>query len=126
MGRQATRQKNWVNFQAHFQAEHRKYKRKQKVSTRAGGYHGANNLRKMNGTHDSLINLTTEDTANREKMMSQCKTITDLTATISALTQKLQQANAVYNRGSGIPVERQGQANPKWVNGKHVRDVGVY
>ena len=113
MGRQATRQKNWVNFQAHFQAEHRKYKRKQKVSTRAGGYHGANNLRKMNGTHDSLINLTTEDTANREKMMSQCKTITDLTATISALTQKLQQANAVNSRGSGIAIDRQGQENPK-------------
>ena len=29
-------EKTWANFQAHFQAAQRKYKRKQKVSTRAG------------------------------------------------------------------------------------------
>ena len=28
--------KNWANFQAHFQAAQREYKRKQKLSTRAG------------------------------------------------------------------------------------------
>ena len=80
----------------------------------------------MDGTYDSLINLATKAVAHRETMMSQCKTIADLTATIAALTHQLQQANAVNNRGSGIPVDRQGQANPKWVNGKHVRDVGGY
>ena len=78
----------------------------------------------MYGSHDDLINLAKADAANRETMMSQCKTISNLTASVAALTQKLQQANTGYNRGSGIPVDRQGQANPKWVNGKHVRDVG--
>ena len=55
--------KKWANFQAHFQSAQRKFKRKQKVSTRAGGYHGENNLRDMDGTHDALINLATADEA---------------------------------------------------------------
>ena len=38
-------EKNWANFQAHFQAAQRKYKRKKKSSTCAGGYHGANNIK---------------------------------------------------------------------------------
>ena len=38
-------EKTWANFLAHFQAAQRKYKRKQKSSTRAGGYHGANNIK---------------------------------------------------------------------------------
>ena len=37
--------KTWADFQAHFQATQQKYKRKQKLSTRAGGYHGANNIK---------------------------------------------------------------------------------
>ena len=96
------------------------------MSTRAGGYHGANNLREMDGTHDDLINLATEATADRETMMSKCNTIFDRTASVAALTQQLQQANTVNNRGYRIPVNRQGQANPKWVKGRHVRDVGGY
>ena len=64
-------EKTWENFQAHFQAAQRKYKRKQKVSTLAGEYHGENNLREMDGTHDALINLATEATENRETMMSK-------------------------------------------------------
>ena len=66
------------------------------------------------------------DAADRETIMSQCKTIANLTATVAALTQQLLQENTVYNRGSGIPVDRQGQANPKCVIGKHVREVGGY
>ena len=42
-------EKTWANFQAHFQAAQQKYKRKQKSSTRAGGYHGANNIKEMDG-----------------------------------------------------------------------------
>ena len=80
----------------------------------------------MYGSHDDLINLAKADAANIETMMSQCKTISNLTASVAALTQKLQQANTGYNRGSGIPVDRQGQANPKWVNGKLVSDVVWY
>ena len=90
------------------------------------GCHVENNLREMNGTHDALINLVTADAANRETRMLQCKTITNLTASISALTQQLQQANTGYNSGSRLPVEKQGKAKPKWVNGKHFRDVGGY
>ena len=37
--------KTWANFQAHFQSAQRKFERKQKVSTHAGGCHEANNLR---------------------------------------------------------------------------------
>ena len=105
--------KTWANFQAHFQAAHRKYKRKQKVSTRAGGYHGAKKLRDMDGTHDANINLATSAVVDRETMMSQCKLITDLTTSVADLTHQLQQASTVHNRGSGIPVDRQSQANPK-------------
>ena len=92
--------KTWANFQAHFQAAYWKFKRKQKVSTRAGGYHGSNNLREMDGKHNALINLAMESAAGRETMMSQCKTVEDLTVTVAALTQKLQLANTVNSRGS--------------------------
>ena len=72
-------EKTWANFQAHFQSEQRKYKRKQKSSTRAGGYHSENNIKEMDGTHDSLINLATSATEDINTMMSQNKTISDLT-----------------------------------------------
>ena len=58
--------------------------------------------------------------------MLQCKTIADLTKTVAALTQRLQQTATGYNRGSGLPVERYSQAKSKWVNRKHVQDVGGY
>ena len=64
-------EKTWANFQEHFQEAQRKYKRKQNVSTHAGGYCGANNLREMDGTHNALINLATEAAGNREAMMTQ-------------------------------------------------------
>ena len=50
-------EKTWAKLQAHLQSAHQKYKRKQKSSTRAGGYHGAINIKEMDGTHDDLINL---------------------------------------------------------------------
>ena len=119
-------EKTWANFQVNFKAAQQKHKRKQKVSTRAGGYHGANNLREIYGTHDALINLSTAAVADRETMMSQCKTTSDLIVTDSALNQKLQKENAVHNRGSVIPVDIKEQANPNWVNGKHVHVFGGY
>ena len=73
----------------HFQAAQQKYKRKQKLSTRAGGYHRAKILKEMDGTHDALINLATAAAADRETMMSQCKTIADLTTSFAVLTQEL-------------------------------------
>ena len=59
-------------------------------------------------------------------MMLQCKKISDLTTSVAALTQQLQQANTVHNRGYMIPVDIQVQENLKWVNGRHVLDVGGY
>ena len=119
-------EKYWSNFQAHFQAEQRKYKRKKKPSTRAGGYHGANNIKEMDRTHDALINLVMAAAEDRETMMSQCKTIADLTKTLATLTRQLQQATTGNNRRTGLPVDRQSQANSKWANGKHLQDVGKY
>ena len=58
----------------------------------------------MDGTHDSLINLAMAAAVDRYTMMTQSKTIADLTATVAALNQKLQQANSENNRGSGTPV----------------------
>ena len=58
-------EKTWANSQAHFQSAQRKYKRKQKLSTCAGGYHGANNIKNMDGTHDALINLATAAAEDR-------------------------------------------------------------
>ena len=92
-------EKTLANFQAHFQAAQWNFKRKHKVSTSAGRYHGANYLREMDGTHGALINLATAAAADRETMMYQCKTIANLTATITALNQQLQQANTVNNKG---------------------------
>ena len=103
-----------------------KYKRKQKSSTRAGGYRGVNILKEMDRTHNALINLAMSDTADRKTMMSKCKTIAKLTKTVADLTWQLQQATTVYNRVSGMSVDRQTQSNPKWVNPTHVRDVGGY
>ena len=80
----------------------------------------------MGGTHDDLINLATEAAADRETMILQCKTIANLTANVAAFNQQLHQANVVKHKGSEITVDRQGQSNPKCVNGKHVRDVGGY
>ena len=80
----------------------------------------------MNETHYALINLAMDPAADRETMMSKCKTISDFTKTIDALTRQLQQATTGYNRGSGLPVDRQSQASYKWVNGKHFRGVGGY
>ena len=89
-----------------------------------GGYHGANNIKEMDGTHDALVNLATAVAEDRDTMMSQSKIIADLTKTVATLTRKLQQATTGYNRGLGLPVDRRSQANSKWVNGKHLRDVG--
>ena len=80
----------------------------------------------MDGKHDALINLLTAAAANRETMMSQCKTIAYLTASVADLTQQLHQTNTVHTRGSGIPVYRQVQEHHKWLNERHVRDVVGY
>ena len=53
----------------------------------------------MDGTHDALIKLATEAAADKETMMTQFKTIADLTATVAALTQQLQKENAVKKGG---------------------------
>ena len=95
----------WANLQAHFQAAQRKYKRK-KSSTCAGEYHGVNNIKDMDGTHYALINLAKAAAADRETIMPQCKTISDRTKTVAALTRQRQKATTGYNRGSEMPVER--------------------
>ena len=71
----------------HFQAAQRKYKIKQKPLTHVGGYHRMNNIKDMGETHDVLINLETAAAVDRETMMSQCKTIANLTKTVAALTR---------------------------------------
>ena len=53
----------------------------------------------MDGTHDALIKLATEAAADKETMMTQFKTVADLAATVAALTQQLQKANAVKKGG---------------------------
>ena len=66
----------------------------------------------MNGTHDALINLVTA-TTGIETMMSKCKTMANLSETVATLTQQLQKVTALNIMGSGIPEDRQGQANPQ-------------
>ena len=80
----------------------------------------------MDGTHNSLINLATAAAEDREKMRLQCKTIAKLTRNVAALNRQLQQATTENNRVTRLPVDRRGQENYKWVNGKHFRDVGGY
>ena len=99
---------------------------KQKSSTRREGYHGANTTKKMDRMHNALINLATVAAEDREKMITQCKTIANLTGNVAALTRQIQQATTGNNRGPGFPVDRRSQKNSKWVNGKHLRDVGGY
>ena len=99
-------EKIWANFRSHFQSAQRKYKRKQKSSTRAGGYHGANKIKEMDGTHDALINLSMSAAEDIDTMMSQNKTIANLTKTVAALTRQLQKATSGKNRGPGFPGDR--------------------
>ena len=117
-------EKTWANFQAHFQSAQHKYKRKQKLSTCTGGYHGANNIKEMDRTHNVLIKLATAAAEDRETMVSQNKTIADLAKTVAALTRHLQQATSGKDRGPRLPKDRRIQTHSKWVNGKHLRDVG--
>ena len=105
-------EKTWANFQANFQAVQQKYKRKQKSSTCTGGYHGANNIKQMNGMHDDPINLATTAAEDRDTTMLQNKTIADLTKTVANLTWQLQQATTEYHRGPGLPVDRRIQKIP--------------
>ena len=95
------------------------------MSTRSAGYHGANNLRETGeDTHDALINLVTPAAADRDKMMTQSKTITDLTVTIANLTQQLQQSTVRINTLMTTKVtETLTNRPPKWVDGKHIRDA---
>ena len=68
------------------------------MSTRSAGYHGANNLQENEeDTHDALMKLATSAAADRDTIMTQSKTIVDLTATITNLTQKLQKATVKIN-----------------------------
>ena len=59
--------------------------------------------------------------------MTQIKTTTDLTPTITNLTQNLQQAMVRINTLK-ISKEPENQTNrlPKWVDGKHICDAGGY
>ena len=60
----------------------------------------------MDGTHDALTNLTTAAEEDRETMMSQNKTIADLTETGDALNIQLHQATSGKDRGPVLPGDR--------------------
>ena len=77
----------------------------------------------MDGTHNALTNLATAAAEDIETMMSQCKTIADLTKTVAALTRHLRQATTGNNRVTAVPVDRRSQENFKWVNREKLRDV---
>ena len=47
----------------------------------------------MDMTHDALINIAAVSVKDRDTMTNQRKIISDLTATVAALNQQLQQAN---------------------------------
>ena len=80
----------------------------------------------MDRTHDVLINLETVAAEDRDMVMAQNKTIADLTENVAALTRQLQQATTGNNRGPGLPGDKQNQKNSKWVNRKHLQDMGGY
>ena len=80
----------------------------------------------MDGTHDDLINIVTAAEEDIETMMSQNKTITDLTKNVATLTRQLQQETSGKDRGPGLPGDRQSQTHSKWVNRKQLQDVGGY
>ena len=56
--------------------------------------------------------------------MAQNKTIADLTKTVATLTRQLQKETTGNNRGPGFPGDRRIQTNSKWVNGKHLQEMG--
>ena len=65
-----------------------------------------NNIKEIDGTQDSLINLATAVEEDREMMMEQNKTIADLTKTVAALTSQLQKSTTGNNRGPGLPGDK--------------------
>ena len=102
--------------------------RGKQISTRSAGYHGPNDLRETwEDTYYTLINLATEAATDRDTMMTQINTISDLTATIANLTQQLHQATMRVNTLK-IPKEPETPTNrpPKWVDEKHIRDADRY
>ena len=89
--------KPWAKFHAHFQASQRKYKMKQKVSTRLAEYQGAYNHQATGEeTHKYLVNLEVVAAADRDTMMNQIKTISDLIKTTANLTQQLKKSDREY------------------------------
>ena len=91
-------------------------------------YHGANNLQETGeDTHDALINLATAAAADRDTTTTQIKTTVYLTATITNFTQHIQKATVRINNLKITKLPETPTDRPlKWVNGKHICDVGGY
>ncbi len=121
----------WTNFQNHFIEAQRRLKRRQKATTKVGGYHGANAVvqDQLGQANDALINLAAAATADREMMQLQAKTIADQMRTINDLTQQVKDKDleiARLRNTNITPTPGSGGNNPKWINGKHIWDQGGY
>ena len=81
--RKPTAEKTWANFKKHFTRAHNDL-RETKATTSAAGYHSANAVQE--NTVTALNNLANATIADRQ-------TMTNLTATISVLTQELAATN---------------------------------
>jgi hypothetical protein len=128
----------WINFQKHFNAAHRKAKRKQRT-TQSEGYHSANaalqtndNLQAENeATTEALANMATAMSADRTTMGQLTNAIADLTAQLSARDQEITTLKSQLrgnNSGTNNTTNsnRESSQRTTWVNGKHRRDRGGY
>ena len=143
--------KTWAEFKTFFAAAQLRARRRQKATTKMGGFHGNNQVNavyqgQIEQAEHALINLMTTAAEDKEQMKAKDKIINDQVLLITSLTQQLSAANA---RILSLQSTRSNRANPQggspqggsptnipspntfqqtqtWVSGKHKRDKGGY
>jgi hypothetical protein len=127
--------KTWHNFQAHFLEAQRKLKRRQRTTTKQGGFHGVNAIvnEQMENANDALVNLMTNAASDRDEIRLLNKTVHTQNETIAAFTKTLASIQTQLGKLTGNKAPTQPAVAPEdilkdimWINGKHKWDNGGY
>lgn len=127
--------KTWHNFQAHFLEAQRKLKRRQRTTTKQGGFHGVNAIvnEQMENANDALVNLMTNAASDRDEIRLLNKTVHTQNETIAAFTKTLASIQTQLGKLTGNKGPTQPSVAPEdilkdimWINGKHKWDNGGY
>lgn len=92
--------KSWASFKQHFNAAQLKARRRQKATSKMGGFHGANSIHhqeqqsQLDNAESALINMITSAAEDREQVKQKDKIVADQVLLINALTPQLSAANS--------------------------------